>query len=356
MRIGFGFGFGLLAFGLIMNAISFLANAEPYACEVKTVAKCVCMASMSVVCKGSDGAEIKSLVEDVQKPATVDYVCGAVSGTLAHPKLTTHEYLLSDAEFKTDAALHDKPVSSASQCIFKGFTADSSKLKLFKEEEGLNPIDLDGCTWMSTLAGGLFASEAHCNLLKVAPSNPSELKNLKFCAGEISCQGKKPEYRVCESMSDSTCPSARECFEQSTPTGNPHQLTITTQSALSPGLKEFPSGKLATVKLKNGQGLCIGQVTADGKTRDVGCLMHKGECGSAKSCLADTNVESTNDFISISGRVYEQTASDLTLVSTNKIAWRVPRSLVNPKLEPRSGQKLILQGKASQIKLVPVPN
>jgi hypothetical protein len=61
------------------------------------------------------------------------------------------------------------------------------------------------------------------------------------------------------------------------------------------------------------------------------------------------------DRFTVKGKVYEFDSQTITLISSPRAAWRVRRSLINPKVNLRPGQILIVEGTHKDIQAVRVP-
>ena len=242
----------VLIFSLFVVNAAPSAHGDTYTCAVKGAVRCPCPASLSVSCKSPDGVAINANVDNAQKALSISYTCGTVTGTLAKPTDDIRQYYGGDDVFKADAKAHGQTVPTDTYCSFS-FTADSDSLKLFKDPEETNKIDLNGCSWVSSQAGGLFATQSQGGLFSVgsscAPSFPAQTG---VCGGEISCKGKKIEFRTCESSGDHGCPTATECYTQGTRTGNPNKFKVTTLAANDPAAAGFASGEVAVLKTVDG--------------------------------------------------------------------------------------------------------
>jgi hypothetical protein len=231
-------------FSLLLCNAAPSAYSDTYTCDVKGAVRCLCPASLLVSCKSSDGVTINASVDDAQKALTISYTCGTVTGTLTKPASEIRQYYGGDDAFKSDAKAHGQTVSADTYCTFS-FTADSDALKLYKDPEETNKIDLGGCAWVSSQAGGLFATQSEGGLFSVGSScAPTFPVQTGVCAGEISCKGKKREIRACESSGNSACPTATECYNQGTRTGNPNKFKATTLSPTNPAAKGFRAARL----------------------------------------------------------------------------------------------------------------
>ena len=68
-----------------------------------------------------------------------------------------------------------------------------------------------------------------------------------------------------------------------------------------------------------------------------------------------TAISGISDRFTVKGKVYSFDSQSITLVSSPQNAWRVSRSLINPKIQLKPNQVLIVEGTRKDIQAVRVP-